>query len=144
MSGLIDYRVSMNLDNTKAAQARLRGDFSDKLCRAICEDVQETARRYAPRDTTALAQSISTVCHLLDDYDVNQEIAAELNKRGKFLPKPAVDISQGQGAVLVGAEYGDYIHGGTIHMPARPFLEQAFLDVRMAVDMLAEQVWRKP
>ena len=47
-------------------------------------------------------------------------------RTGNLLNSIAHDVTQGEGVVWAGAEYAPYVHEGTRHVAARPFLREAF------------------
>lgn len=131
-----------NYDGLKKAHAALSGDYADRTAYDVVQRGQEWARQDAPKDTTALAQSVSIQTNYLNDYQLNIEMSQQLNPRGEFFFEPNFDGQPGHGVLLIGAGYGQWVNEGTINTPQQPFWDRTMFALQAMFVSIAEKNWR--
>lgn len=140
---MISFTTSHDYSTLKAAQAALEGDWADQVAYDVVQRGQEWVRQDAPKDTTAMAQSVSIQTNFLNDYQLNIEVAQGLNPRGEFFFEPEFDGDKGHGVLLVGAGYGKLVNDGTYMAPSQPFWDRSVFAIQAQLGWVAEQHWRQ-
>ncbi len=101
---------------------KLRAARSQILRKTVL-DIERAAKQKAPVRTGFLKSSIYG---LTTDYSGYQ---AQPAPPGAALFPEVARPEEGRGLVVVGASYGIFVEVGTRHMPARPFLTPAAMQV---------------
>ena len=96
----------------RAGVAQLQNDLSDGL-EAVAEKVLDTARSLAPVE-------------MVRDPAWTRDLLHVVTRHSRAWPKPAV-------FVVTGSKDGFFVHEGTSHTPAYPFLSQALDQVRSQI-----------
>lgn len=106
-------RILGALDNNK-----------EKLGRTIGFEIEAEAKKRAPRDTSAMANSIYTTTKKYDGYSKASSDAKQANKDviTESVPKPGGNVIARVG---VAVNYAKFVEMGTSRMAAQPFLYPA-------------------
>lgn len=115
----------IKLDTTKLDAIAAGLDINRKqVCKTIAFKVEAQAKQLAPKDTTALANSIYTVTQSEDNYSTAASAAASKNKKiiTEAHPQPTGNIIAHVGPCV---NYAAYLEFGTSKMIAQPYLGPA-------------------
>ena len=96
----------------------------EKVGRMIGFELQAEAQKRAPRDTSAMSNSIYTVTKKYDGYAAASGAARQANPKAVTQPhpKPSGNVLANVGPCV---NYAEYVEFGTSRMAAQPFLTPA-------------------
>ena len=96
----------------------------EKVGRMIGFEIQSQAQQRAPRDTSAMANSIYTLTKNYDGFGAATSAAKQANPNviTERVPKPTGNVIA---RVAVAVNYGSYVEMGTSRMAAQPYLYPA-------------------
>lgn len=93
--------------------------------RQVAQELTQDASSTAPYATGALAASHYYVASDVSTYAQAVGAAEGANDAAEMLPEVDHPDSETEATIAVAASYGVYVHDGTRHMGARPWLAQA-------------------
>jgi HK97 gp10 family phage protein len=99
-------------------------DNKEKVGRMLGFELQAEAQKRAPRDTSAMSNSIYTVTKKYDGYSSASGAAKQMNPKAETQahPKPSGNVLANVGPCV---NYAEFVEFGTSKMAAQPFLTPA-------------------
>lgn len=101
--------------------------------RRVAQDLTQQANDSAPYDTGALAASGYYVASDISTYGQAVSAAQGANEHAEMLPEVSHPDSETEAIIAYAANYALYVHDGTRHMGARPWLTQTVAGAQDAV-----------
>jgi hypothetical protein len=138
---MIGLKATSSTPTLDAWRAKLV-TYPDRAATRIADRMQARARDLAPKDTEAMAQSVSVVSRQRNDYALNAGGALGRNPAAELFPAPATP-GPGEAVVTVGVTYGAFVNDGTIHQAAQPFWDTARLETEATLLADADAEWRR-